>query len=204
MPRSSGSTARRVPSSATASACIRCTRSPSSPARSTTSTPRCARAPARCGSAHRHHDHRRTAGPHHSPGTRGSRRRRAAVLIGSGDVEPARAVGRSSAGRSRRRWMGGDRQGGGGQRQAHRGGRCGRDARRSRSRSRQHRESPRCARDGGRARTAVGFGGAQWRCDGRTAREQPARAGDRYSPMFRSIAEPAEEYWAARSARPWR
>ena len=120
-----------------------------------------------------------TTGPrqarHHPPSTRGPRRRRAAVLVGAGHLESARAVGRSRA------------------REASAAGWAvivkeavanGRLTARRRRRRRADVRSVRAAaaaqvtpgrtRHRDRARATVGLGRAERRCTRRAAREQPA------------------------------
>ncbi len=133
---------------------------------------------------------------------RGQCRRSAAVRIGAGHVEPARAISRPGSGRGLGRRVGGDREGGCGKWEADGRGRCGP----ARKHPRRHRRciAPQSGRDrySGRARQALGFGRPQRGCDRRAAREQRQRSGGRRLEIA-DLAEPAGEYWAARSARPW-
>ena len=139
----------------------------------------------------------------HPPGTRGPRRRRAAVLVGAGDLEPARAVGRAGAGRGVDSWMGGDREGGGGQRQAHSRRRRGRRREPARQRCGRIRTGAGRARDRGGARAAVGLGRAQRRRQRRTADRATCALWTSVPPRFRTSPSRRTPTGPPRSARPW-
>ncbi len=146
------------------------------------------------------HGDRTAPGRDDRAGARGRRVRRRA-----GDVEPARAIGRSRAGGGPRRGPGRDRQGGARQRPADRRAATFPSWRRSRA---QHRPDARRDRARGGAGAAVGGRRAQRRRHRGGAREQPRGAS--CSSLDRDVLEPLdaidedpETYWEKRAELPW-